>query len=211
MCSNAGDSQAQAGWDPRSFPQTFKSITSLFGPSAVSSYGDGSVDVVVVNRTTEEVNHRRIGPGDETCVPNPPLPCPAPRVFANLGGRAWEDPVLTAFSPTRLNVLVMQGLKWYSTWASKHPFQLVTIPAPRDPRLLWSGYEFIGGEGIVVSATAHAGRKHFSAVAIGMGGRLFINRLHDERWTGFQPVIGQTPNMILRSPVLLPAVASHGG
>jgi hypothetical protein len=184
----------------------------LFGPSAVSSYGDGSVDVVVVNRTTQEINHRRIGPGDEACIPNPPLPCPAPRVFANLGGRAWEDPVLTAFSSTRLHVLIMQGLRWYSTWASKHPSQWVTVPAPRDPRLLWTGFELIGGEGMVVSATAHSGSKEIAAVAIGMsGGRVFVNRIQDGRWTGFQPVVGQTTEMIWPSPVFLPAVVSHGG
>jgi hypothetical protein len=55
-----------------------------------------------------------------------------------------EDPVLTAFSPTRLNALTMQGLKWHSIWASKHPNQLFAPPAPPDPRLHWSGFEYSG-------------------------------------------------------------------
>ena len=157
---------------------------TLFGPSATSSYGDGSVDVVVVNRATQEINHRRIGPGDETCVPIFPSICPLPRVFANLGGRAWEHPVLTAFSPTRINVLTMQGLRWYSAWASMHPNQLMPIPPPRDPRLLWTSFEYIGGDEMMVSGTAHSGRKNLAAIAI-RGGRLFVNRIRTDVGQGF--------------------------
>jgi hypothetical protein len=199
------------GWtSPIIIPASFRVDNLLFGQSSVSSWGDGSVDVVVVNKDTQELNHRRVGPGDETC--NSPLPfaCPAPRVFANLGGRIWEDPVLTAFSPTKLNVLAMQGLKWYSIWASKHPNQWITVPAPRDPRLLWSGFEYIGGDEMVVSGAAHSGNKNFAAVAI-RDGRIYVNRNQDGRWTGFQSVIGQTPQMQLRLPIILPAIAAHGG
>jgi hypothetical protein len=198
------------GWlAPTVINANFQINHNLFGSLSVSSYGDGSVDVVVVNRNTEELNHRRVGPGDETCVPSFPNVCPAPRVFANLGGRAWEDPVLTAFSPTRLNVLTMHNFAWFSIWASRHPSQWVTIPAPRDPRLQWSNYEYIGGDWMVVGGTAQAGRKHFSAIAV-RHGRVYVNRIDDGRWTGFQPIVGQTPEMLWPSPVFLPGVASHG-
>ena len=118
--------------------------------------------------------------------------------------------MLTAFSPTRINVLTMQGLRWYSAWASRHPNQLVAIPGPRDPRLLWTTFDYIGGDEMVVSGTANAGRRNFAAIAI-RGGRLFINRSQDGRWTGFQQVIGQTPEMIWPLPIFLPGVAAHGG
>ncbi len=105
----------------------------------------------------------------------------------------------------------MQGLyAWYSIWANRHPNQFVTVPAPRDPRLLWTTFEFIGGgDGTLVSGAANAGRNHFAAVAI-KGGRAYVNRIQDGRWTGFQPVIGHTPEMIWPSPIFLPGVASHG-
>jgi hypothetical protein len=196
------------GWtSPIIIPANFRVNNTLFGQTAVSSWGDGSVDVAVVNKDTQELNHRRVGPGDETCTG---FGCPAPRVFANLGGRIWEDPVLTAFSPTKLNILTMQGLRWFSISAGKHPWQFVTLPPPRDPRLLWSSFEYIGGDEMIVGGVANAGSKNFAAIAI-YDGRIFINRYQDGRWTGFQPVIGQTSQMQLRLPVILPALAADGG
>jgi hypothetical protein len=122
-----------------------------------------------------------------------------------------EDPVLTAFSPTKLNVLTMAGLQWYSAWANKHPSPWFVAPAPPDPRLLWSASELIGG-GMIVGGAAHAGRNSFVALAIS-DGQLFVNRNANGRWTGFQPVIGEHPGSewIFRSPIFLPALAAHGG
>jgi len=191
-------------------PATFRINNTLFGQTSVSSWGDGSVDVAVINRDTQELNHRRVGPGDETCTSPLPFTCPAPRVFANLGGRIWEDPVLTAFSPTKLNILTMQGLRWYSISASRHSNQFFPIPAPPDPRLLWSSFEYIGGDEMLVGNTAHSGSKNFAALAI-RDGRIYINRNLNGCWTGFQPVIGQTTGTLFRLPVFLPNLSARGG
>jgi hypothetical protein len=197
-------------WQPRlSIAHDFRINNALFNSSSASSWGDGTVDLMVVGLDTQNLYHRRIGPGDETCTQPFPLPCPAPRVFSNLGGRIMDDPVLTAFSPTRLNALTMQGLRWHSIWANKHPNQLFAPPAPPDPRLLWSPFEYIGGDEMVVGGAAHTGRNNFVAVSI-RDGRFYINRNVDGRWTGFQPIIGQNPEQILRVPIFLPAVAAHG-
>lgn len=104
----------------------------------------------------------------------------------------------------------MQGLKWFSIWASRHPNQWFTNPPPRDPRLLWTGFEYIGGDEMAVGSAAHSGRENFAVVAI-RDGRAFINRFVDGHWIGFQPVIGLTPQMLLRTPILLPDLATHGG
>ncbi len=187
----------------------FRINHNLFSSLSASSWGDGTIDLSVVGRDTRNLYHRRIGPGDEICVNQFPLPCPAPRVFSNLGGSVMEDPVLTAFSPTRLNALTMQGLQWRSIWASKHPNQLVTIPAPPDPRLLWSAFEYIGGDEMIVGGAAHSGRNNFIAIAT-RDGQFYINRNEEGRWTGFQIIIGQNPDRVLRSPVFLPAISAHG-
>jgi hypothetical protein len=91
----------------------------------------------------------------------------------------------------------------------KHPNQLVAPPAPPDPRLLWSAFECIGGDEMIVGGAAHAGRNNFVAVGV-FGGKLFINRNAGGHWTGFQPVIGQNPEQILRVPIFLPSIAAHG-
>ncbi len=199
-----------AAWRPRlSVAHDFRINNVLFGPLSASSWGDGTVDLVVVGLDTQNLYHRRIGPGDEICAQPLPQLCPAPRVFSNLGGKIMEDPVLTAFSPTRLNALTMQGLSWHSIWASKHPNQWFVPPAPPDPRLLWSAFESIGGDEMIVSGAAHTGINNFVAIAV-RDGQLYVNRNAGGRWTGFQPIIGQSPEQILRSPIFLPAIAAHG-
>lgn len=194
-------------WQPRlSIAHTFRINNELFGTGSASSWGDGTVDLVVVGLDTRALYHRRIGPGDEICTM--PFGCPPARAFANLGGSIIDDPVLTAFSPTRLNVLTMQGLKWHSKWATKHHNQLFPFPPPLDPRLQWSPYEYIGGDEMVVGGAANAGRNSFVAVAI-RDGQFYINRNRDGTWRGFQPMIGQQPDQILRLPVIVPAIAGH--
>jgi hypothetical protein len=196
-------------WASRvSLPGNFRINERLFGPTAASSWGDGTIDVAVVDRDTRELYQRRIGPGDETCsAPG----CPAPRVFNKVGGSVIDKPVLTAFSPTKLNVLTMEALQWFSNWATANPVQPVTNPPQRDPALSWSGPQSMGGSEMVVGAAAHTGSTNYAVVAIGVDGRVFINRSQQGHWTGFQHVAGQTPEMILRSPVILPTLAAHGG
>jgi hypothetical protein len=186
----------------------FRINNVTFGQSNASSWGDGTLDVVVVNADTKELYQRRIGPGDETCTM--PFGCPAPRVFNNLGGRVIDKPVLTAFSATKLNVLTMQGLRWHSSWSSAAPLQPILFPPLRDPLLNWSGFEYIGGDEMVVGSAAHSGSKNLVAVAI-RDGVIYVNRYQGGRWIGFQQVVGQTPQMPLRLPIFLPAIASHGG
>ncbi|HKG23880.1 MAG TPA: hypothetical protein VKC34_18400 [Blastocatellia bacterium] len=199
------------GWGSRiSVPSTFSIKETLFKPMSASSWGDGTVDLAVVDLDTQELHHRRIGPGDETCARV--FGCPAPRVFSNLGGKVIEAPVLTAFSPVRLNILTMQGqLAWFSNWASMAPLQPITFPPQRDLLVSWSGFEDTGAREMVVGSAANSGRSNYAAVAIDFDGRILINRNREGRWTGFQPVIGQSPEMILRSPLVLPALAAHGG
>jgi hypothetical protein len=181
-------------------------VEGFFGNAAKTSFLTSISNLVVVGLDTRSLYHRRIGPGDGICTQI--FGCPAPRVFSNLGGSIMDDPVLTAFSPTKLNVLTMQGLRWHSIWASKHPSQWVALPAPPDPMLLWSAFEYIGGDEMVVGGAAHTGRNNFVAVAV-RDGQFYINRNANRHWTGFQPIIGQNPEQILRLPIFLPAIAAH--
>ena len=190
--------------NPVGISSNFRIDNKKFSPVSASSWGDGSLDLVVADLDSQKLYHRRIGPGNWVCTQ--PFGCPPPRDFLPIGGIAWEAPVVTAFSPTTINVLTMQGLRWYSSWSSAMPFQ--PYPTPRDPVIRWSGFEYIGGDEMILGGTAHSGRKNFVAVAV-RNGEFYLNRNENWRWTGFQPIIGQKPGQILKLPIFLPAIASH--
>ena len=192
-----------------SVPSTFRVKETLFKQASASSWGDGTVDLAVVSLDTKELFHRRIGPDDEVCTM--PLVCPAPREFNKIGGIVLEVPVLTAFSPEKMNILTMQGLSWFSTWSYMAPLQTPTFPPRRDIVLRWTTFQDTGGKEMVIGATANSGARNYAAVGIDFDGRLLINRYSDGRWLGFEPVGGQAAEMVLPSPVILPTIAAHGG
>ncbi|MEQ1762908.1 MAG: hypothetical protein ABL984_07180 [Pyrinomonadaceae bacterium] len=195
-------------WQPRlSIAHSFRINPSLFGSSSASSWGDGTVDLAVVGLDTRSLYYRRVGPGDEICTA--PFGCPTPRSFTTLGGSIMDDPVMTAFSRTRLNILVQQGLSWYSISANKFTPIFVPVPPPPDPQIAWTVFQSIGGSEMLVGGAANTGRNNFAALAV-KEGQFFINRNISGNWTGFQPIIGQQPNQILRLPIIAPSIAAHG-
>lgn len=196
---------AQNAWlEPLSISHSFQIDNNKFSSASASSWGDGTVDIVVSDLNTNKLHHRRIGPGNWTCTT--PFGCPPLRTFNPIGGTSLESPVLTAFSPTNLNLLTMQGLRWYSTWASAIPFQ--PYPPRRDPVIRWSSFKYIGGDEMVVSQTAHTGRKNFVAIGV-KEGKFYLNRNENWQWKGFNQVIGQKPNQIVKIPIFLPDITSH--
>ena len=62
-----------------------------------------------------------------------------------------------------------------------------------------------------MGAAANCGKRNYAAVAIDFDGQIHIIRYQDGRWTGFQPIAGQTSEMIFNSPLILPAIAAYGG
>jgi len=189
---------------------TFRVNENLFRQSSASSWGDGTVDLVVVSLDTKELYHRRIGPDDEVCTM--PIGCPAPRTFNKIGGAVIDVPVLTAFSPEKMNVLFLQSsLSWFSSWSYLALSQPVTFPPKRDFVLVWTPFQDMGAKEMVIGATANSGPRNYVAVAVDFNGHLLLNRISDGGWTGFQPISGQTSEMVLPSPVILPTIAAHGG
>jgi len=189
---------------------TFRINENLFKQASASSWGDGTVDLVVVSLDTKELYQRRIGPDDEVCTM--PIGCPAPRTFNKIGGAVIDTPVLTAFSPEKMNVLTMQGqLAWFSSWSYIAPSQPITFPPKRDLEMRWTEFQDTGGREMVIGGAGNSGARNFAAIAIDFDGHVLLNRISDGHWTGFQPVGGQLPGMILPTPVILPAIAAHGG
>jgi hypothetical protein len=180
----------------------------LFGQSAVASWGDGTVDMIVVNAQNLALMHRRIGPGVEACRPGVRICPPFPRSFNAIGGTSIETPVLTAIGPSRLNVLAMGAdHAFYNKWGSP--------PSPPgmfvgDPPINWGDLRLLGGGGLLIGNSAHTGRENIAAIGTDRSGHLFVARYRQDHWTGFQPVMGQSPRILLSPPLFRPAITSHG-
>lgn len=196
--------------NPIQLPGSFSIIASLFGQQSVSSWGDGSVDAIVVQSGTGAVNHRRVGPRDDT-VPGGAFGPPV-RNFALVGGVVSDIPVLTAFGPTRLHIMARgSDNAWYNNLSKLY---IPPIPGPivpgADPLISWGGFKGIGGSGLIVGGVANLGSTNMVAIAENLNGQAFTNRYNGAIWTGFQPVIGQTADMQLLQPFFRPAIASRG-
>jgi hypothetical protein len=193
-------------------PSSFTINASYFGAQSVSSWGDGSVDAVVVNSQTGAAYHRRVGPRNDT-VAIPGFNGAPARSFNSVGGVVADTMVLTAFSPTKLHIMEKgtDGL-WYSNWSRLYvPLFPGPIIVGADPQIAWSGFGSIGGSGLLVGGVANTGPKSMVAIAEDANGRVLVNRYNGAIWTGFQPVVGQTTQMQLVQPLYRPAIAVHGG
>lgn len=192
-------------------PSTFTINTSYFTPVATSSWGDGTVDVLVVNRTNGAVYHRRIGRVDESTTVQVPGQ-PPPRVFNNIGGVVTRTPVLSAFGPTDFNIVavgtdnVVYGNRSRidPTWGSGY-----TVAGP-DPTMLWSGFRGIGGRDLVLGGVANNGPKNLVAIGLDQSGVVFVNRYNGITWSDYQPLVGPTAQTGFSPPQFKPAIVSSG-
>ncbi len=182
---------------------TIRINDNLFNSKSASSWGDGTIDLVVVDKDTQKIYHRRIGPGDENCTQ--PIGCAPPRQFFFVGDKSVETPILSAFSPTRMNILAMKGLRWYSSWSS-----LFNTPIQHpEPPIQWEDFKDIGGNEMVIGNATNSGRQNLTTIATATG-EIYINRNKNGDWSGFQKVYGQSNENILRTPIFLPNIASLG-
>ncbi|REJ76153.1 MAG: hypothetical protein DWQ47_11085 [Acidobacteria bacterium] len=192
--------------NPEKIPAGFSANDVLFSSRSVASWGDGTVDLILVRRQDGRLFHRRFFAKENCSVPQN---C-RPEAFTDIGGTSKEDPVLAAFGPAHLNVLAMRGLKWYSTETSAGPVPPPGRGAPPAPSLLWPDFESIGGSETVVGGISHSGPMNVSAIATATG-ELYIVRKSNGVWTGFRPIAGQRADTIVRMPIFLPDITSHGG
>src|SRR5262245_44652852 len=146
-------------------PSTFSVNEALFKQASASSWGDGTVELAVVNLNTRELFYRRIGPDNEVCTL--PTGCPAPRTFIKLGGNVIDVPVMTAFTPDKMNILTMQSdLSWYSTWSYLAPSQPITFPPKRDFELRWTTFQTMGAKEMVIASAGNSGPRNYVAIGI---------------------------------------------
>jgi hypothetical protein len=191
-----------------------------FGRTSFSSWGDGVVDLVATETSTGRIFHRRILPpatqgGTTGLQPtfewrrtSPPTH-PSPQTFNEVGGQATTTvPALTALGPYRLNLQVKgQDGRIYSNWTEPPSF----IQPGSSPNLGWKGFEPISSSSglAMLGGVIQVSDVELVTVAIGIDGRLYINRLVGEQRKDFLTLPGQTQNTIHPPPLFRPSLTLH--
>jgi hypothetical protein len=184
-------------------PTSFLINPVMFGQLGASSWGDGSVDLGLVDFQTGALYHGRIGPGYFTGQSGV-TPSTA---FVSLGGILTDTPILTALSPTRVNVLAVGTDRVvYSNWSAPDLSRLYLIS--QAPPMIWRGYAHVGGYGVLLGGVATLGPSELVAEGVDRSGQLMISRFNGSRWLQFQPVIGQTAGTLLTPSLYRPAVTN---
>jgi len=173
----------------------------LFTGLAASSWGDGSVDLIVAESSSRRMLHRHVAPGQPTATPG----------FVAIGGPPADSIALIALGPANLRVLgSTAGDRQFSMWSVAPP--LTRQPGLRDversappvtPRrgpvgpeigapLVWSS-EVFSGRRLEIAGMAALGARDLLAGAMDSQGRVYLGRFLDWRWSGFAPLYGQPP------------------
>jgi len=206
------------GWSTSQQVQTSILIKpELFGQLAASSWGDGSIDVGLVDNASGALYHGRIGPGyfqSSIGLTTNYIGLTPSRSFSAVGGILADMPILTAFSPTRINVLAIgTDRNVYSSWASPAAVSNPVPPVelfPRAPAIAWSNYYSIGGSNLLMGGVAKLGSNELIAAGTDVNGRLMISRFSGTAWSQFRSVIRQAPNTLLNPPLYRPAIINFG-
>jgi len=186
-------------------PTSFLINPTMFGQLAASSWGDGAIDIGLVDNSSGALYHGRIGPG--YFVSGLSLGLTPSRPFSSLGGILTDTPILTALSPTRIHVLAVGTDRIvYSNWSFPDNSGLYLIS--QAPPILWRGYSHIGGYNLLMGGVAKLGSNELLAAGTDSSGRVMITRYNGANWIQFQPVAGPTPGTFLSPPLYRPAVTS---
>jgi uncharacterized protein YceK len=184
---------------PRALASDVPVNALLFTGLSASSWGDGTVDLVVAENSSRRMLHRHVAPSEPTAAPG----------FAAIGGPPADSIALIALGPTRLRVLgSTAGDRQFSTWSAGPPLirrsgllDLERSVPPATPRrgpvgpetaapLVWSS-EIFPGRRLEIAGLAALGARDLLAGAIDGQGRVYLGRFLDWRWSGFAPLYGQ--------------------
>jgi hypothetical protein len=172
----------------------------LFGPTAVSSWGDGTVDLVMVEDTSGAVHHYRLLGSDQ----------PPGRGFASIsrsvtriGGSATETPILTARGPNDLHLLIRGADgRVYANQTQLRPVPSHTgfrrflprwILGSRRVALTWKGFQPVSQKrSLLVGPAARLGDGELVVAATDdQSGRIYMTRYLGHRWSMFMPLVKQ--------------------
>jgi hypothetical protein len=174
---------------------------------AASSWGEGSIDLALVEAQTGVLYHGRLGAQTITGAASNIIGMTPGFSFTSLEGNLIDTPVLTAVSATRINILhVGTDRAVYSNWSSAgtSPF----VPIGQAPPIRWSGHGYVGVQNVLLGGVAKTGSSELTAVGTDTNGHVLLSRYSGAKWMQYQPVVGQDPLTQLSPPRYRPAVTS---
>lgn len=178
-----------------------------FSALAVSSWGDGTMDLVVAEEGTGRVFHRHLVSEDVT-VARPRSSGNVPP-FTEIVGLAAGKLALAALGPTRLLVLgeARHGglFTARSGAASRDVLRELAGRTPVAP-LTWRT-EALVGPSVEITGLVAIGTHEVLASGIDARGQLYLDRFLDWRWDGYAPLHGQTLQT-RSSPPIPPSLAA---
>jgi hypothetical protein len=153
----------------RQIPGDFHVNAVLFGPQGAASWGDGRLDLLVVEDRTGRLFHTRMTASDAPTLLPPVVPRPM-ATFQSLGGQAGDIPLLHALGPTQLTVVVrFSDGRLHEN--STTPPSLMTVTSG----LPWRGFERVS-RGLLLGGVAHLGDREYLAVAADPSGDVHVSR-----------------------------------
>ena len=206
---------ANGSWtSPQLISTNFTVSTRRFASSMASSWGDGTVDLVLIDDSTGDMFNTRLFPtvSSTTLLPSIGTP-PDPRLgsvatwplltvgvssdrrFIDIGGNTISAPVLIALSPTRLHLLAI-GTDGYlydnytqTTVLSQNrtpgTVSVTGLGGRGLPQWGWGGFQPLTNTPVSLgAATKIADSESAVAVSVSDGGVL-VNRFQGWRWSGF--------------------------
>jgi hypothetical protein len=207
-------------WTPGRVLESDMAVNAvLFTGLAVSSWGDGTVDLVVAESSSGRMFHRRVTP-DEAAAAGSGSRIGHPR-FVEMGGPPAASIGLVALGPTHLRVLGSTGGdRYFSIWSVAPPLaQRGGLPGPGGtaltgvprrgipeveyaPPLDWHSRIF-AGRALEIAGMTALGARELLAGGVDRQGRVYLSRFRDWTWSGFVPLYAQPPEA-QPSPFMLP-------
>ena len=154
-----------------------------FSSLSFSSWGDGSIDIGLVEYQTEALYYGRLNASQ---LYNG---TPFGEAFKKVGGYLIDVPVITALSPFKINVLAVgTDHRVYSTLTSK-----VQQSQLNPLGIVWSGYLPIGNSSLLkIGGVLKFGPNELTAVGTDGSGGLETSRYNGFTWAQFQSVLSQS-------------------
>ena len=154
-----------------------------FSSLSVSSWGDGSAEMALVEYQTGALYHGRV------LASQLYNGTPFGEAFKKIGGVLIDAPILTALSPYKISVLAI-GTDHRVYSASTYKVQQSQL---NPLGLVWSGYTAVGGSSLVkVGDVLKLGPNELTAIGLNGSGGLAISRYDGFTWEQFQPVLSQS-------------------
>ncbi len=219
---------AEGQWVDKGIVNTAFNVMPLsFGPMSVSSWGEGIVDLALVEESASgSIYHRRLFTADSITISNSPRPTGPPRAVSNMAGR---DPLLIAKGPDDLHLLMTASDGRLFASQTRLPTMAERTPPRRQPNglmgflsrvfgtavdrsggprpLSWGQFQALSNrQSLLYCPGAKLGDGSLAVAAAAADGRLYLMRHNGHQWSLVMPLVNQQSADFQSTPLSRPAL-----